>query len=185
LTRYLAMWTATAEVHDLRQRNVPEHEHLVDEVLLLGDPAPHPFQGAPKEVAFPFRGPQHLEVRAVRIDLVTGLRRTGRVRLVGRSNDAFPSGLFPVPVDEPAPDDRQQPGAEAALGPVVAEGRHLLGDRDHGVLHNLLGLRLAELRLDADGVDQAPVGLEEFAPTVLVLMVLQPEQQALTRRVQR
>src|SRR5262249_33845079 len=77
--------------------------------------------------------------------------------------------------------DLQQPTLERAEGRVVFEARHLLGDRDDRLLYGILGLGVVQPRLESEVIDESPVGVEELAPTVLVVPVFQPAQQAAAR----
>src|SRR5207244_13490343 len=61
---------------------------------------------------------------------------------------------------------------------------HVLANRHDRLLDDVLGFGVREARFDRHSVNQFPIGVEELAPTLLVVPVLQPFDQGPTRRKQ-
>ncbi len=79
---------------------------------------------------------------------------------------------------------RQQPGFEGALGGIVSEALDAFGHAEDGFLDDLLRLRMREAALEREAVDELPLGVEEVAPTAVIVPILEPPQQAGARRNQ-
>ena len=67
------------------------------------------------------------------------------------------------------------------MGGAGLELAHLLGDGDDDLLHDLLRLGVREAGFERGAVNEFPVSVKELAPTVLVVPVLEPAQQAPAR----
>jgi hypothetical protein len=86
--------------------------------------------------------------------------------------------LEALDVSVPAPaGDLQQPALERADRWIVPKPLHLVGRRNDSLLHDVLRGRVIQPGLARKLVNQPPVRVEEVAPTVLVVPVLEPAEQ--------
>lgn len=77
---------------------------------------------------------------------------------------------------------QQQPRLEGAPGRVVLELSNVLAHRNDRLLHCVLPLRVGQAGLARHAVNQLPVRVEELLPARMVVGVLQPVEQAASRR---
>jgi hypothetical protein len=79
--------------------------------------------------------------------------------------------------DPPASDGGEERFERADRG-IILEVRHLLGHRDDGILHDILGFGFGKAGATGHAVEHFPVGIEEILPTLLVVPIPEPFQQA-------
>src|SRR2546427_5222585 len=89
---------------------------------------------------------------------------------------------FAEPIRNAPPDQQPEPTLEGTHLRFVFELRNGFGDGDKRLLHDILGLRFAQPRLDGHPVNQLPVRVEEIVPTLLIAQIFDSSQQALPGR---
>src|SRR5712692_12088519 len=99
------------------------------------------------------------------------------MRRAGKLAPAFAESIRDAP-----PDQQPEPTLEGTHLRLVFELRNGFGDGDKRLLHDILGLRFAQPRLDGHPVNQLPVRVEEIVPTLLIAQVFDSSQQALPGR---
>lgn len=156
---------------------------MVNLIVRWIDFAFDPAERGPKKVLPPFRFPKAFQ----RIGSGNGLVRqcadgSGLIMVRGRGCErlkveagtrAFPKLIRNFPAGH-----CQEPPLEGILARSVSELWHSARGCDYDFLNDFLGFALSETRLEGGDVEQAPVPLEEFAPTVLIRAVLEASEQA-------
>ncbi len=121
------------------------------------------------------------EVRAAWIGHALNGRRAARFRRTGFIHRQF-ARAFSEPVHDPFLGEMAEPVFEPALFWVVLKFLDRFRHRNDRLLHDLLGLVLAQAGFKGGGENELPVNAEEFAPSLVVIPILQPAQQALACR---
>ena len=78
----------------------------------------------------------------------------------------------------------QKPRLERADLAVILEVGHVLGDREHGLLHDILRFGLGQTALDSDAINELPISIEEILPARLVLPIFEAQDQSRPCRYQ-
>src|SRR5579883_606989 len=87
------------------------------------------------------------------------------------------SGARSAPVDDGVMRDLPQPRAEPTLTAIQFKRGELAQKRNEDVLHNVMGVMLAQPLLPHIADEERFIQGDEFAPTGLVLRVLEPAEQ--------
>ncbi len=142
--------------------NKAQYLHLLESDLPL-----HPLHRCIHQILLPLLIPDGVEVQAGRVgDSFKGGRARGFIRA---SHTRFLTGrTFPELIGNAPAGDREQETSERAGLRLGFKVRHAPGHGNDRLLHGVLRLGIGETRLRRNAVDQPPIEIKEFAPTLLV-----------------
>jgi len=92
-----------------------------------------------------------------------------------RTGFAFPEMIEDTPLRE-----LSKPGFERANPGIVIEFRHAADNADDGFLDDILSLGVVQPSTGGRRIDEAPIGLEELLPAILIFKALEALQERLS-----